>query len=170
MDFITLAIQRYSERNFSDRKVESEKLELILESARIAPTAANKQPIKIISVQSDEALKKLGGSANIYDAPLALIVCADKNTSWERPFDKKKTTDIDASIITDHMMLEAEDIGLSSVWICYFKPDILRKDFNIPQNYEPINILAVGYSQKKNSQDHLNGRKALAEIVVEESF
>ena len=58
------------------------------------------------------------------------------------------TTDIDASIVTDHMMLEATEQGLGSVWICYFKPDILKKELELPDNLEPINILAVGYSEE----------------------
>lgn len=67
---------------------------------------------------------------------LVIIVCSDRNTTWTRPFDGKKLTDIDASIITDHMMMEATDLGLGSVWICYFKPDVLKKEFVIPEGLE----------------------------------
>lgn len=55
----------------------------------------------------------------------------------------KKLTDIDASIITDHMMMEATDLGLGSVWVCYFKPSVLKTEFNLPSNLEPVNILAI---------------------------
>ena len=75
-------------------------------------------------------------------------MCADHNKAWVRPFDKKQTGDIDASILTDHMMLQATELGLGSVWVCYFKPDILSKEFNLPSNLEPVNILAVGYSDE----------------------
>ena len=85
-------------------------------------------------------------AANIYGAPLAIIVCADHNKAWVRPFDKKQTGDIDASILTDHMMLQATELGLGSVWVCYFKPDVLSKEFDLPANLEPVNILVVGYS------------------------
>ena len=77
---------------------------------------------------------------------LAIIVCADHNKAWVRPFDKKQTGDIDASILTDHMMLQATEQGLGSVWVCYFKPDVLSKEFNLPSNLEPVNILVIGYS------------------------
>lgn len=60
-------------------------------------------------------------------APLAIIVCADHNKAWVRPFDKKQTGDIDASILTDHMMLQATELGLGTVWVCYFKPDVIKK-------------------------------------------
>ena len=60
-----------------------------------------------------------------------------------------KTADIDASILTDHMMLAATEQGLGSVWICYFKPDVIKKEFDLPDNLEPVNILAIGYTNEK---------------------
>ena len=146
MDFMELAKRRCSARAYEDRKVEPEKLERILEAARIAPTAKNLQPVKLLAVQSGEGLEKVGKAANIYGAPLAIIVCADHQRAWTRPFDSKRSTDIDASILTDHMMLEATELGLGSVWICFFKPDVLREEFSLPEHLEPVNILAVGYA------------------------
>lgn len=149
MDFISIAKQRYSVRKYTRKKVEPEKLEKILEAAHVAPTAANRQPIRLIAVQSEEALAKVGNAADIYGAPLAIIICADHNRAWTRPYDKKQTVDIDASILTDHMMLQATELGLGSVWICYFKPDVLKKDFSLPDNLEPVNILAIGYADEE---------------------
>ncbi|MCI8597063.1 MAG: nitroreductase [Lachnospiraceae bacterium] len=148
MDFLNLAKKRYSVRSYTEQPVEADKLEKILEAAHVAPTAANLQPIRLIVVQSEEGLAKVGKSANIYKAPLAIIVCADHEKAWVRPFDKKQSGDIDASILTDHMMLQATELGLGSVWICYFKPDILCEEFQLPANLEPVNILAIGYSAK----------------------
>ncbi|MDE6032314.1 MAG: nitroreductase family protein [Oscillospiraceae bacterium] len=161
MDFSELCRRRFSARSYINRTVEQDKLNAILEAGRLAPTAANNQPQKIIVVQKD--LDKFGEAANIYGAPLALIICADKNIAWKRPFDGKNTVDIDASIVTDHMMLAAADLGLDSVWICYFKPDILRRKFEIPDNLEPINILAIGYSDEQPAQKN---RKPLSDTVV----
>lgn len=149
MDFINLAKQRHSVRSYKSQKVEPEKLEQILEAAHVAPTAANLQPVHLIAVQSEEGLEKIGKAAGIYGAPLAMIVCADHNKAWVRPFDKKQTGDIDASILTDHMMLQATELGLGTVWVCYFKPDVLRKEFHLPDNLEPINILVIGYSDEE---------------------
>ena len=115
MDFISLAKKRCSVRKYTEQKVEPEKLEKILEAAHVAPTAANLQPVRIIAVQSEAGLERLGKAANIYGAPLALIVCADRSKAWLRPFDHKQTGDIDASILTDHMMLAAASLGLGSV-------------------------------------------------------
>jgi len=149
MDFITLAKQRYSVRSYTDRKVEPEKLEQILEAAHVAPTAANLQPVHLIVIQSEEGLAKVGKAAGIYGAPLAIIVCADHSKAWMRPFDRKQSSDIDASILTDHMMLQATELGLGSVWVCYFKPDVLREEFKLPANLEPVNILAIGYAAEE---------------------
>lgn len=148
MDFITIAKQRMSVRDYKETKVEPEKLEQILEAAHVAPTAANLQPIRLIAVQSEEGLAKIGKAANIYGAPLAIIVCADHDKAWVRPFDQKQTGDIDASILTDHMMLQATELGLGTVWVCYFDPAVLRKEFDLPANLEPVNILVIGYSNE----------------------
>ena len=84
MDFINIVKRRYSVRSYMDKKVEADKLEKILEVAHVAPTAANLQPVHLIAVQSEEGLAKIGKGANIYGAPLAIIVCADHNKAWVR--------------------------------------------------------------------------------------
>ncbi len=115
MDFISIAKKRYSVRKYTEKKVEPEKLEKIIEAAHVAPTAANHQPVHLIAAQSEEILAKISNAADIYGAPLAIIICADHNRAWTRPYDKKQTVDIDASILTDHMMLQATELGLGSV-------------------------------------------------------
>ena len=148
MDFITIAKQRMSVRDYKETKVEPEKLEQILEAAHVAPTAANLQPIRLIAVQSEEGLAKISKAANIYGAPLAIIVCADHDKAWVRPFDQKQTGDIDASILTDHMMLQATELGLGSLWICntFFAQEELNHWLNADgQLYA---ALAVGYADE----------------------
>lgn len=170
MSFIDLAKKRYSCRVYKETKVEKEKLDLILEAARIAPTAANKQPQKLIVVQEPEGLGKLATVTNIYKAPLAIIVCSDVSKEWTRPSDNKKVTDIDASIITDHMMLQATDLDLNSVWICLFDHAGLKKEFAIPDNFEVVNILAIGYgADKVKSPDrHATMRNPIESLVAYE--
>lgn len=167
MDFIAIAKQRFSVRRYTQKKVEPEKLEKILEAAHVAPTAANLQPVHLIAVQSEEGLARIGKAANIYGAPLAIIACADHSKAWVRPFDQKQTGDIDASILTDHMMLQATELGLGTVWICYFKPDVLKAEFHLPDNLEPINILAIGYAdeQAADSKRHSKTRIPLDKLV-----
>jgi nitroreductase len=172
MDFITIAKTRCSIRSYTGQRVEPEKLEKILEAAHVAPTAANLQPVRLIVVQSVGGLAKIGKAANIYGAPLAIIVCADRSKAWVRPFDRKQTGDIDASILTDHMMLQAAELGLGSVWVCCFKPDVLRREFCLPANLEPVNILAAGYAGESfaSTERHSQTRIPVNELVSYESL
>lgn len=176
MNFIDLARTRYSVRKYEDKRVETEKLDKILEAGRVAPTAANFQPQKLIVVQEKDGLGKIKASANVYGAPLAIIVCSDHSQSWKRPFDGKDSADMDASIITDHMMLQATELGLGTIWVGYFDPKIIKENFNIPDNVEPISILGIGYSAveagaKAASPDrHSETRKVLTDTVFYETF
>lgn len=172
MDFLNIAKSRYSVRSYTNKKVEKEKLDKILEAAHIAPTAANLQPVRLLVVQEESGLTKIGKAANIYNAPLAVIVCSDHAKAWKRPFDGKQTIDIDASIVTDHMMLEATELGLGTVWVCYFKPDIIKSEFDLPEGLEPINILVIGYTdeQSANPERHSTQRISLSELVSYEKL
>ena len=104
MELLEIAKKRHSVRKYTGKEIEQEKLDKILEAAHVAPTAANMQPVRLIVVKSKEGLEKVGKAANIYQAPAAIVVCANKTKAWKRPFDGKITTDIDASILTDHMI------------------------------------------------------------------
>lgn len=172
MDFLTLAKTRYTVRSYKKQQVEEEKLDAILAAAHVAPTGGNCQPQRLIVVQESEGLAKIAKATNIYGAPLAIIVCSDTTQTWTRPFDGKKLTDIDASIVTDHMMLEATELGLGSVWVCYFKPDVLRCEFNLPEHLEPINILAIGYTDETPASPdrHNKMRKPLSDTVSYEKL
>lgn len=172
MDFLELAKKRYSVRKYEARPVEKEKFDKILEAGRIAPTAANLQPQRVIVVRSAEGLEKLKKGANVFGAPLALIVCADHSASWKRRFDGMDAAQIDASIVTAHMMLEAADLGLGSLWICAFRADVIRSEFSIPEGVEPVNILAVGYAsgEAKSPDRFVTERKPLADTVHFETF
>jgi nitroreductase len=172
MTFLELAKRRYSTRSYLAKKVEPEKLRLILEAGRVAPTGANRQPQQLVVVQEISGLEKLKKAARIHGAPLAIIVCADKHTVWVRPDDGKNLIDIDASIVTDHMMLQATELGLGSVWICWFKPEVIKEEFNLPDNIEPVNILCIGYasSPAASPDRHDVMRKPLSETVSYETF
>lgn len=172
MDFLEIAKKRYSVRKYTNQEVSGEKLDLILEAGRIAPTGANRQPQRLIVIQNDEGLKKLNKTANTFGAPVAIIVCADTEEVWKRPYDGKKLSDIDTSIVTDHMMLQATELGLGSVWICYFDPKIIKEEFQLPDHIEPVNVLVLGYAndKEKSPDRHDSERKALIEIVFYENL
>jgi len=170
--FLDLAKSRYSVRKYENKAVEAEKLTAILEAGRIAPTAANQQPCIFLVLNNEESIEKLYKACNPHGAPLAIVVCADKNTAWVRPFDKANMSEIDSTIAADHMMMCAQDLGLSSCWITYFDPKIVRKEFNIPEDIVPINILAIGYSADvvQSPDRYAQTRKPFDSIVKYSSF
>ena len=147
MTFSELAAARYSVRKFDVRPVEQEKLDKILHAGHIAPTAKNQQPQKVFVIRSKEALEKLGDCTQcIYGAGTVLLICSDVNESWKRPFDGKDSGDVDTSIVLTHMMLEAWELGIGSVWVMFFDPDKLREAFDLPENLIPVSLLPIGYA------------------------
>ena len=168
MDFIKLCKNRYSVRKFSDKKVEEEKINIILSSAQVSPTACNKQPQKIYVLQSPEALEKLQKcKTSHFGETLAFIIIVDKTKCWVREYDDQSSSYVDGSIVTTHMMLAAHDIGIGSTWIMHFIPDAVRSEFSIPENEEIISILVMGYPapDSKPSSQHYD-KKPLSETVV----
>ncbi|BBB89483.1 MAG TPA: nitroreductase family protein [Methylomusa anaerophila] len=172
MSALELVKKRYSVRQYEERPVEEEKLQKILEAGRVAPSAKNNQPSRLIVVREKESLAKLKKGANVYGAPLAIIVAGDHQAAWVRPYDNKNSVDIDASIVADHIILAATELGLGTLWVCYFDPVVIRQEFNLPAHIEPINILGVGYAagEAKSPDRHNEARKPLNEIVVWESY
>ena len=138
MNVLDIAKRDIPSEAYKNKPVEKEKLDKILACAHVAPTAANLQPVKLLVVQDKERLKSIAKAGNIYNAPLAIIVCADHSNAWKRPFDNKQTTDIDAAILTDHMMLQATELGLGTVWVCFFKPDIINRNFHYQITWNPL--------------------------------
>jgi len=146
VSFQSLAGNRYSVRKFSDKPIEKEKLDLILEAGRIAPTACNHQPQRILVIESLEARTKLKDcTACHFDAPLTLLVCYDHLVSWKRKYDGDDGGTVDASIVTTQMMLQAFELGIGSTWVGSFDPQKVRHAFHLPKNYIPVALLPLGY-------------------------
>ena len=165
MDFESVIRKRHSTRKFSSKGLEKEKLEKILEAGRIAPSAKNLQPIKIYVVKSAEGLEKIDKASPCrYKAPIVLIVCGNKDEAFRK--DNDSTYSIDASITATHMMLEATNIGVDSVWVKLFSEEVIRQEFEIPENIAPICLLPIGYKDIDcpESSNH-NIRKSIEEIV-----
>ena len=165
MSFLELACERYSCRKFSDKKIEQDKIDNILEAGRVAPTAVNYQPQRIFVLQSKESLEKLKTVTQYhFNAPLAFLICYDNTVSWKNPFTNFDEGVVDASIVATHMMLEITDLGLGSTWVGYFDSKIAQKTFNIADNIIPVAILPAGYPDKEPSHLH-NTRYELSQTV-----
>lgn len=159
MEFLKLAKDRYSVRKFCDKKVEKEKLDLILEVGRVAPTAVNYQPQRIFVLDTEEALSKLKACTTYhFHAPLALLICYDKTVSWKRSYDGKDMGEVDVSIVATHMMLEVTNLGLGSTWVGHFDPQKIEEVFELPENIIPVALLPIGYPDE-TSVPHSNHNK-----------
>ena len=146
-----LARERYSVRKYQPKKVPGELVEQILRAAELAPTGCNNQPQRIIVVESDEALARLRECTRChFDAPLAFIIGYNKNECWKRPYDGKLSGDIDASIVTTHMMLEAAELGLGTCWVMHYRPEVLREKFGISEEIETTALLVAGYPAEES--------------------
>ncbi len=172
MNVLQLMKERYSAKSYTENKVEKDKLDYILEAARVAPAAANRQTHRILVVESKEGLEKLNKATRTHNPPMILIVCSEKKDSWINPYDKHVMNDIDCSIVSTHMMLAARDVGVDSVWLNWFDPEVLYNEFNIPRDYEIVNLLCLGYADKEapSSERHIKTRKEITETVFYEKF
>ena len=165
MEFDRVIKERMAVRKFSDVEVEDEKITKILEAGRIAPTAKNLQPIKIYVVKSQEGLEVVDNASPCrYGASLVLVVCGDKVNSFKKG--DYSTYEMDSCIVATHMMLEATNQGVDNIWVEMFDEEVLRRGFNIPDNFVPVCILPMGYRaiDCPDSPNH-NRRRELEEIV-----
>ncbi len=168
MDFLELVKKRYSCRSFSNKEVEREKIMKILEAAKLAPTARNIQPQKILVLTEKEQLEKLSACTQYgWNAPTIMILFYDQSVSYKRDkYDNKEFGDIDISIVTTHMMLEAQYLGLGTTWIGSFDPEKLVETYKIPKNLVPVAILPIGYPSKESEPSKLHfQRKEISDFV-----
>ena len=172
MDYLELARRRYSERRFSDKGVEPDKIAKILEAGRIAPTAHNLQPQKIYVIASEEAHAKLLTKTKMtYGAPLVFLVCYDNTISWkntnDRCYENYDSGEVDATLAASSMMMEATDLGLSTLWARAFDSADMIEIFDLPENIVPVVLLSVGYPGPESRPSRLHdSRKPIDEIVV----
>jgi nitroreductase len=147
MNFRELAAERYSVRRFKSKPVEQAKIDLVLEAARLAPTAAIKQPPRRLVITGEEAMAMVDNCTSCrFDAPLVFLVGYDADECWVRgKYDGAKSGEVDASIVTTHMMLQAADIGLGTTWVMHFDPVKTQKEFGLPANIIPVAFLPAGY-------------------------
>ena len=146
MNFSELATKRYSMRSYSSKEVEQEKIDAILEMVKLAPTACNNQPQRVMVITDKSALEKVDLTTGCrYKAPLVFLICYDENECWVRNFDGAKSGEVDSSIVATHMMLKAQELELGSLWVMHFDAQKTRALFDLPTNVIPMTMLMVGY-------------------------
>ena len=164
MEFMELAQTRYSVRAYESTPVEEEQLQQVLEAAVVAPTAANRQPFRLIVIGTEgrEAeLQRIYGRKWFTQAPLIICACAVPDEGWVR-MDGKPYVDVDVTIAMDHLILAAHSLGLGTCWIAAFDPAAAREILGLPDGIEPIVFTPLGYAA---DQPRSKRRKALSDLV-----
>ena len=166
MEFENIIRKRTSVRKFSDKELEQDKLDKILEAGRLAPTAKNNQPFKIYIVSSKEGLMKIDNASRCrYGAKTVLIICGNTEEAYHKG--DYSTYEMDSCIVATHMMLEATNIGVDNIWIESFDENILREEFNIPSKYIPVCLIPLGYKAVDCPINPLHEKRKNIEDIVE---
>ncbi len=171
MTFSELIQRRYSVRKFDSRPVEQEKLEMILEAGRLAPTGVNYQPQRILVLQGADMENIQGCTPCLYGQSVVLVVCYDKNESWKSR-SGRDIGEVDGTIVLTQMMYQAEELGIGSLIVGIYKEALLRERFRIPENLEIVSLLMLGYPApdcEPHPQLHFE-RKPLEKTVFYGSF
>ena len=167
MEFKEVIKNRYSCKKYSDRQVEQEKLDAILEAGRLAPTAKNLQEQHVYVIRSEEMLKKIDEVTPCrYGASTVLAVTFDRNNVFTYPGGKRDSGVEDATIIATHMILAAADEGVDSCWLNFFDPDKAAAVLGLAENEEVLMLLDLGYAAEgAGPLPNHEKRKPLTETV-----
>jgi nitroreductase len=145
MDFLTLSKKRYAVRRFADTPLSDEQIEILLKATQNAPTAHNNQPQKIFVFRSKESLEIVDAATRgRFNAPVVFLVCYDLSQSWKAK-DGRDSGAWDASIVATHLLLQATDLGLGSIWVAMFKPEVFKEKLNLNDMIIPLALIPVGY-------------------------
>jgi nitroreductase len=165
MELFNVVSQRYSVRAYRPDPVEPEKLQQVLEVARLAPTACNLQEFKIIVVKTAnrrEELKRIYPRDWFSEAPYILGVCSIPEHCWVRK-DNKNYSDVDAAIVMDHIILAATSLGLGTCWIGAFDAQAAREVLKLDDTMEPVVFTPLGYPKGVVPN---RVKKSLADLVI----
>ena len=164
MEFSELIQKRYSVRAYRPVPVEEDRLHQVLEVARLAPSASNRQPFKIIVIHTagrETELRRIYDKSWFVQAPLLIAACGIPAQNWIRR-DGKNYNDVDVTIAMDHLILAAASLGLGTCWIAAFDPAAAREVLRLPAGVEPIAFTPLGYPADTPRPKE---RKALSELV-----
>jgi nitroreductase len=148
MEYSQLIAARYSVRAYRPDPVEDEKLQCVLEAARLAPTAANRQPFQLVVLHTagrKAEIEQIYHRPWFVQAPLVIAVCANSSQAWVRESDRFNARLIDAAIVADHLILAATNLGLGTCWIAAFNVEAARRVLCLPPEAEPVIFTPLGY-------------------------
>jgi nitroreductase len=164
MKFAELVVARYSVRAYRPDAVPDEVLTSVVDAARLAPTAANRQAFQLVVIHTEgreTELQRIYGREWFTQPPLVICACGLPAENWVRR-DGKNYNDVDVAIVMDHLTLAAADLGLGTCWIGAFDPDAAREVLGLPDGVEPVAFTPLGYPA---DAPRPKKRKALDKLV-----
>jgi len=170
MDFQELIRARYSCRAYRSDPVAEDQLAQVLEAARLAPTADNRQPFRLVVIRTagrEQELQRVYGKDWFVQAPLVIAACGVPAENWVRKQDGKNYNDVDVAIVMDHLILAAADLGLGTCWIAAFDPAAARELLELPEGVEPVAFTPLGHPADTPRQ---KTRKKSGELVRYERY
>ena len=156
--------KRYSVRAYRTDPVDDALVQQVLDAARMAPTACNRQPFQIVVVHTagrQQELSRIYGRPWFVQAPLIVAACGIPAQNWVRR-DGKNYNDVDVTIAMDHLILAAANAGLGTCWVAAFDPAAAREILQLPEGVEPVAFTPLGYPADSRG---FNQRKPLTELV-----
>ena len=164
MHFFELINTRQSVRSYKPDDISDIELQQVLEAARLAPTASNRQPFKLIVIHSsgrEIELRRIYDRDWFVQPPLVICICGTPNQAWIRR-DGKNYCEVDVAIAMDHLILAAAELGLGTCWIADFDPKATREVLGLPDDVVPMVVTPLGYP---NDQPRQKKRRDLNELV-----
>ena len=164
MNFQELVRIRYSVRAYKPDPIEPFLLEQVLSAAQFAPTAANRQPFKLIILKSEgiqESIRAIYDRDWFVSAPIIICACGIPDQGWVRT-DGKSYLDVDIAIVMDHLSLAAADLGLGTCWVAAFNVKAAQEILKLPTQIEPIVLMSLGYPADLPSQ---KVRKSIEQLI-----
>lgn len=168
MELAKVITERYSVRKFKPDMITEEELRTILKAGMAAPTGCNYQPQRVYVLKSEQAIEKIRQLCRCaFNAPVVLLIALDENVDWKNPYEEGYRAGIqDVSIVADHMMLTAWDIGVGSCWVNAFRPSDVKEAFELPENETPVLLLPLGYPDDDAQPSKLHtASKDLEEVI-----
>ena len=163
MDIFETIKNRRSIRKYKQQNIEKDKIQKILEMARLSPSAMNRQPYGFIVVSENSIIKEISSACNQkWDAPVIIVVFGLPDQAWVRD-DGEEYWKADSAIAMSNMSLAAYSLGLGTCWIAAFKEDELKKILNISSNARVFAMTPLGYPDEKKGP--VKKRKPLEDLV-----
>jgi nitroreductase len=155
---LELIKNRQSDRKYSDRPIERDKLDRIIEAGRMAPSACNAQPWKLIVVTDPEIIQRvalassskvIGINTFMTQAPVQIIIVREKPNLTSKigaTIKEKDFSLMDIGIVSENICLQAQAEGIGSCMIGWFNEQMVRKILQIPRLKRVELIITLGYS------------------------